>query len=154
MIVLGRVDLGADLRHALVARGVVRHQPAFHRKAAHRLFAVDIFARLQRIQGHEGMPVRRGCDRDSIDVLVGKQVTVVSIPLGAALREGDGAVQIRRMHVAHRPDLNVRVFAEPGHQRIIAASRYPDETHHDLLICRCTHGRGPHCSGLRTGRPL
>ena len=47
-----------------------------------RLLAVDVLAALQRLDGHQGVPVVGSGDGDGVDVLVFEQFAVVGVALG------------------------------------------------------------------------
>ena len=96
-----RAPLGAELHHAAVAaRGL--HCPAAldhcHRE---RLLAVDVLARLARVDGVERVPVVGRADDHSVNVLPVEELAVVVVCLRPLPRDAMGVPQPALVHVAH-----------------------------------------------------
>ena len=71
----GRLD--ADGEDLLGLRLGLGDPPGLVDRVAHRLFAIDVLARLHRVDRHLGVPVVGGADHDGVDVLAVEEPAVV-----------------------------------------------------------------------------
>ena len=70
-----------------------------------RLFAVDVLAGLNRVDGRQGVPVIGRADHDRIHVLIVEQPTIIRI-LGASVADaGLGLAKAIAIDVAHGNDI-------------------------------------------------
>ena len=107
--------LRAHLDHAAVLSGRGDHLPAFPDIVRQRLFHVDVFARLARPHGGQGVPMVRRGDDDGVDILVVKQFADIAVngDIVAAVLERLGfTVQVGTVHVAQRDDSCSRDLAQ------------------------------------------
>ena len=117
------MDLCADLADALVTQDGVAHGQGFVRVQGHRLLQVDVLARLDGQDGHQGVPVRRRGDDDGIDVGPGQQIAKIAISFGAGLVPCHHGLPAALSHVAHGRDHDVGI---PGAVRQVALAHAVD----------------------------
>ena len=143
--------LRSGLAHLVVFARGVDDLPALPDVVRHRLFEIDILARLHGPYRGEGVPVIRRGDGHHVNILVLQQLSDVRVTLdrlagvGALLRF---AVQNGVVHVAQRHEADAGEFAK-ALDVILAASAKADHGHADIFV-GATHAgidglRPPEC---------
>ncbi len=133
------MDLCSNLRDAPVSLRGLRHEFGFVGKAAHRFLAIDIFARDHRLDGDNRVPLRGRADNDGVNRVVFKEFAIIVIAFGFTAEFGDGASDIRLMHITNRDNFHVVVFAEPINMLAIAAPADADNRELNFVVCRNRH---------------
>ena len=142
-----RAVLSAGLKDSAPAAHGLDDAPALVNVERNGLFAIDIFARFDGIDAHEGMPVIGRGDHDGVDVIARQQFPVIIVS-GASLAPPVAAVNgvhlplallaARPIDVANREKLHRRVVHEPA--QMPAAHRAPaDQPHLDARHWAARH---------------
>ena len=81
-VVLARALLHSDLADALVDSGRIDHARSLLDPEGERLFHVDVFARVEGVDGDRSVPVVGRGDQNGIDLLKFQQLRVIGEALG------------------------------------------------------------------------
>ena len=117
--------LRPDLHHALGAAHRLDHAEAVLDGVGHGLFHVDVFAGLDRIDGHLGVPVVRRGDENGLEGFILQQLLVVVVGLSAGGGEFKPGLKAGLVDVAHRAHLEADLF--PLRDMIAPAPAAPDD---------------------------
>ena len=149
--------VGADLQHFLVTADLVAQLDRLLDRVRHRLFAVDMLARFERIAGDLGVPVVGRGDQHGVDIVTLEDFAIVAVTF--RLRDRLGPRDSPPINVADGDDLDV-VGLGPLHQPGNVTGPLPadaDHSHANAIIgadCRRRRQTGHrHGSGRRHGSP-
>ncbi len=112
MIVVFRMDLGAELKNPIMLSLVLHHHLSLSHTVGKWFLTVDIFTGLKGKRGNLGMPMVGCCARDRIDVIAVQHVPEVTIPFGLAIRPQffqvlQCAVQVVFVQIAQGYDFHI-----------------------------------------------
>jgi hypothetical protein len=118
----------------LVLAGCLYHLAALNYGQGERFFDIDILICLAGMDGHQGMPMVRSANHDSVDVLpiqhrpvIAKQLYLVADPVHCK-------VQIGARKVAQANNFGVRVLKECL-KHLVAAVTQADKAKADAFAC-------------------
>jgi hypothetical protein len=102
--IVGR-PVGADLQHLFVTPDGVTQLDRLFDGVRHRLFAVDMLARFERVAGDLRVPMIGRGDQHGVDIFAIKQLAIVAVAL--AFRDGLGPRDSAPIDVADRHHIDV-----------------------------------------------
>ena len=97
--------LRAGLHHSFRLANRRQQGRFLRQRVGHRLFAIDVFARSDRIDGDGYVPVVRRADNDGIDILAVQNLTVIHVLTHFAGKPGLSLGAVWCIDVAHCDDL-------------------------------------------------
>src|ERR1022692_1855930 len=104
-VVLPTALLGAGLHHSFRLANRRQQGRFLRQRVGHRLFAIDVFARSDRIDGDGYVPVVRRADNDGIDILAVQNLPVIHVLTHFAGKPGLSLGAVWCIDVAHCDDL-------------------------------------------------
>ena len=125
--------LCADLDDAVGGADGIDDAVAFFNGVAERLFDIDVFAGADGVDEHSGVPMVRCGDDDGVDGFVVEELSVVFLTLGTGGGDLEACLDVWRVDVADRGDLEADFFELAGQEA--AATAGTDEAEVGAAVC-------------------
>ena len=136
-------------------RAVSRHGPPFAQIVAERFLAVNIFARLHRVDRGDGVPMVWRGDDHAVEILAVKKFAVVVIAgrvVVGRLGRGDGLAQVLLIDIGERDHVNITLAQDRTHVAVAHAAA-ADNSQIDFFGGCNRFGLGPGGNGHGGGQP-
>lgn len=125
--------LHSDLADAVVGADGAHQRLAVLRIVDHRLFDVDVLARLAGVDTDRPVPVVGSGDDDGVDVLVAEHAFVFLVGLDGAAGDGGRFIDAHGVDVADGGPLNLAGLVQLLHE-VLAPRAGSDGAHPDTVI--------------------